>query len=178
MIVFALILVATVAAVSRVYSPWRARPQGIVLRSLRMPTRARLVNQLGPLVLLLVALGVNEVLGSTAWWVPVIPIAVLLVSIAIPARYTITTDGIQVGALSFRRWTEFSGLTVRRGRIRCKSISGVRPLQVWLPGRFHDADAVAEIRRLMRGAYKGSGSTVTEDVTVAQTSEATQVAVI
>lgn len=160
MIIVLFIVIAVIAAVFRVWSPWRPRPQGTPLRTLRMPFVARLSNQAFPLVLLSVATAVNEFLGSLPFWVPVVPLVVLVLSVLVPARYTITTEGVAVGALTFRRWTEFSGLTVRRGRIRLKSIGGVRRLELWLPGRFHDADTVAEIRRLIRGAYQGRGTTV------------------
>ena len=172
MIVAVIIAVAAIVAVARVVSPWRPRAEGVVLRSLRMPLRARVVNQAAPLAAFVVALGLNELRHDLAFWVPLVPLATLAIGVAIPARYTITTDGIMVGALRYRRWTEFSGLTVRSGRIRCKSISGVRPLQIWLPGRFHDADTVAEIRRLIRGAYKGSGAPAaeSEDAVIAEAS--------
>ena len=171
MIVLAMIVVAVVAAVFRVWSPWRPRAQGVVLRTLKMPFAARLVNQAFPLALLIAATVVNEVTATLPIWVPLAPLAALSVGVMLRARYTITTEGVAVGALTFRRWTEFSGLTVRRGRIRLKSINGVRPLQIWLPGRFHDADAVAEIRRLIRGAYQGRSSAPAVDDEHAATSE-------
>lgn len=157
MISIPLIVVAVVAAIFRVWSPWRPRAQGTPLRRLSMPFIARLSNQSFPLALLAGAIVANEFFGSLPFWVPLIPLIVLGLSVTIRARYTITTEGVSVGALTFPRWTEFSGLTVRHGRIRLKSISGVRPLDIWLPGRFHDADTVAEIRRLIRGAYQGRG---------------------
>ena len=155
MIVLPIVFVAVIAAVFRVWSPWRPRAQGAPLRTLAMPFAARLYNQALPLALLAGAFLLNELIDSVPFWVPLIPLTVLALSVIVPARYTITTEGVSVGALTFRRWTEFSGMTVRRGRIRCKSINGVRPLEIWLPGRFHDADTVAQIRRLMRGAYQG-----------------------
>jgi len=154
-IVLPIIIIAVIAAVFRVWSPSRPRAQGTPLRTLAMPLAARLYNQALPLALLIGAFLLNDAIDSVPFWVPLIPLTVLALSVVVPVRYTITTEGVLVGALTFRRWTEFSGLTVRRGRIRCKSISGVRPLEIWLPGRFHDADTVAEIRRLMRGAYQG-----------------------
>ena len=155
MIVILLVVIAVITAIFRVWSPWRPRPQGAPLRTLRMPFVARLYNQAFALTLLGGAVAVNELAGALPPWVPLVPLAVLVLSVTIRARYTITTEGVSVGALTFRRWTEFSGLTVRHGRIRLKSISGVRPLEIWLPGRFHDADDVVEIRRLIRDAYQG-----------------------
>jgi ABC-type xylose transport system permease subunit len=154
-IVLALITIAVIIAIFRVWSPWRPRVQGPVVHVLRMPIRARLVNQVVPVVLLIGAVVLNEALGRLPFWVPLVPLVLLVATSLIPARYTLTTDGIAVGALGFRRWTEFSGVTIRRGQVRCKPISGVRGLSIWLPGRFHDADTVIEVRRLIRDAYQG-----------------------
>ena len=163
MIIIPIVVVAVIAAVFRVWSPWRPRAQGAPLRVMAMPFIARLYNQAFPLTLLTVAVAVNELVSSVPFWVPLGPLAVLALSVIVPARYTLTTEGVSVGALTFRRWTEFSGLTVRRGRIRLKSINGVRPLEIWLPGRFHDADTVIEIRRLIRGAYQGRSAVDTAE---------------
>ncbi len=173
MIVLPIVFVAVIVAIFRVWSPWRPRAQGIPLRTLAMPFAARLYNQAPPLAVLSGAFLLNELIDSVPFWVPLIPLTVLAMSVIVPARYTITTEGVSVGALTFRRWTEFSGLTVRRGRVRCKSINGVRPLEIWLPGRFHDADSVTEIRRLMRGAYQGrtAASADGSDPTAASDSE-------
>ena len=154
-IIIPVIVIAVIAAVFRVWSPWRPNAHGAPLRTMAMPFVARLYNQAFPLTLLAGAVLLNELISSVPFWVPLVPLAILALSVIVPARYTLTTEGVSVGALSFRRWTEFSGLTVRHGRIRLKSINGVRPLEIWLPGRFHDADTVFEIRRMIRGAYQG-----------------------
>lgn len=163
MIITLVVVVAVIAAIFRVWSPWRPRAQGAALRTLRMPFGARLSNQAGPLAVLAVAFVINEFVASVPFWVPLVPLAVLALSVVIPASYVLTTDGVMIGRLTFRRWTEFSGVTVRRGRLRLKSISGVRPLQIWLPGRFHDADTVVEIRSLIRNAYQGRSTTPLAD---------------
>jgi hypothetical protein len=153
--IIALVVVAVAIAVARVWSPWRPRLRGPVVHVLPVPLRARLANQAVPLVLLATAAVLAELTGSVVTWLAAVPLVALLAATLIPARYTLTTDGVVVGSLTSRRWTEFSGVTVHRGRVRCKAISGTRGLWIWLPGRFHDADAVAEIRRLIRDAYQG-----------------------
>ena len=158
MLILLALAISILLAVLRVWAPWRPRTEGVVLRRLRMPFAARLVRQAGALGLMVVVTLVNLVTRQVPDWLPAIPLAILLGSLLIPARYTITDRGVGIGALTFRRWTEFSGLSVRHGRIRLKSISGIRPLSIWLPGRFHDADVVAQIRRLIRGAYKGNSA--------------------
>jgi len=59
-----------------------------------------------------------------------------------------------------------------------KSISGVRPLEIWLPGRFHDADTVAEIRRLIRGAYQGRSASIMSETETAPLDSDSSMAVI
>ncbi len=178
MIVIPIVVVAVIAAVFRVWSPWRPRAQGAPLRTMAMPFVARLCNQAFPLTLLVVAVTVNELIRSVPFWVPVLPLVALALSVIVPARYTLTTEGVSVGALTFRRWTEFSGLTVRRGRIRLKCIAGARPLDIWLPGRFHDADTVFEIRRLIRGAYQGRSAVETTECEPAAVDPESSMAVI
>lgn len=138
---------------------------------LRMPFAARLSNQAGPLAVLAAVFVLNELNQSVPFWVPLVPLTLLALSVVIPASYTLTGDGIMIGRLTFRRWTEFSGVTVRRGRLRLKSISGVRPLVIWLPGRFHDADTVAEIRGLIRNAYQGRSTAPASEAEPAATTE-------
>ncbi len=171
MIISLIVAVAVIAAVFRVWSPWGAKSQGAPLRTLRMPFAARLSNQAGPMLALAAASALNVLVTSVPFWVPLAPLALLALSVVVPASYTLTTDGVMIGRLTFRRWTEFSGVTVRRGRLRLKSISGVRPLQIWLPGRFHDADTVGEIRGLIRNAYQGRSSTPVSDHEPAPASE-------
>lgn len=178
MIIILIVAIAVIAAVFRVWSPWRPRAQGSPLRTMAMPFAARLYNQAFPIPLLVAAVLLNQAIASVPFWVPMLPLVVLALSIAVPARYTVTTEGVAVGALSFRRWTEFSGLTVRRGRIRLKSINGVRPLEIWLPGRFHDADTVVEIRQLIRGAYQGRSMTAVSENGAAPASTDSSMAVI
>lgn len=178
MIVVSIVIVAVIAAVFRVWSPWRPRVQGAPLRTMAMPFVARLYNQAFPLALLVAAVVLNAWTASVPPWVPAVPLLVLALGVVVPARYSLTTEGVSVGALSFRRWTEFSGLTVRRGRIRLKSINGVRPLEIWLPGRFHDADTVIEIRRLIRGAYQGRSAIETSESEPAPADSESSMAVI
>ena len=150
--------ISILIAVLRVWIPWRPRTEGVVLRRLRMPFAARLARQAVALGLMVAVTLANLLTDRMPEWVPVVPLAALLVSLLVPARYTITDRGIGIGALTFRRWTEFSGLSVHHGRIRLKSINGIRPLSIWLPGRFHDADVVAQIRRLIRAGYQGKST--------------------
>ena len=86
MIVIPIVTVAVIVAVFRVWSPWRPRPQGAPLRTMAMPFVARLYNQALSLALLVAAVLTNELTLSVPLWVPLCPLAVLCLSVIIPAR--------------------------------------------------------------------------------------------
>lgn len=161
-LILSALLIATLLAISRVWSPWAPSSEGKVIRRLPMPWQARVEAQRVPLAILLVAFIVNLIFGWVEFWVPLVPLLGLCIGLLFPAEYVLTDRGVQIGRTSFRRWTEFSGVSVQRGRLRFKNISGVRGLRIWLPGQFDDAEVVTEIRRLMRGAYTGATVTTAE----------------
>ena len=82
-------------------------------------------------------------------------IALLALLLALPVRYTLTSQGIRAGWTPFRRWTEFGGVARRRGGVRLQGVAGARPLTVWLSGGRDDDDFVLLLRQLVRGSYKG-----------------------
>jgi hypothetical protein len=155
LLMFSALLIATLLAVSRVWRPWSSKPEGHVVRRLPMPWQARVEVLRAPLAILVIAFVVNLAFKWVDSWVPLVPLIGLVIGLLFPAEYVLTDRGVQIGKASFRRWTEFSGVSVRRGRLVFKNISGIRGVHLWLPGQFEDAEVVAEIRRLMRGAYTG-----------------------
>lgn len=146
---------ASLLLVGRVFVPWARPVEGRVLRRLPVPLRARLHRLVVPLAAMAAILAYDLVQGWLPEWAALLALVLIAFVLAAPARYTVSDQGIAVGLTSFRRWTEFGGVSVRRGRIRLKAISGLSGLDVWLPGRFEDAEVVTEFRRLLRDAYKG-----------------------
>jgi len=146
---------ACLLVVGRVYVPWARPIEGQVRVRLPVPLRAKVHRLALPLGLQLTLLLADAVFGWIPLWATVPALALSVVVFVAPARYTITDQGVAVGLTPFRRWTEFSGLSVRRGRIRLKAIRGLPGLEIWLPGRFQDAEVVTELRALVRDAYKG-----------------------
>lgn len=84
----------------------------------------------------LYAIGVVLLLAA---WSNVLPLlaelAVILatfVIIMMPTRYIITSEGVALNNVVFRRWSEFSGVEVRRGRIRLLGLPGNAPFTIGL----------------------------------------------
>ena len=153
---FALILIAvTLALFFRVWVPWGERASGnlvgretlSVLGRLRMHGPVVAVVFVASLVLLAMAkIGPLTVLLVTA---------LLALLLALPVRYTMTSQGIRAAWTPFRRWTEFGGVSRRRGGVRLQGVAGARPLTVWLSGGRDDDEFVLLLRQLVRGSYKG-----------------------
>ncbi len=153
-----LLIGACLLLASRVYVPWAGPTEGQIRRRMPEPIRARVRRLAVPLGLQLTLLTADSAFGWIPYWVTAPALALTLAVLVAPIRYTFTDQGIAVGPTSFRRWTEFGGLSVRRGRIRLTAIDGLPGVEISLPGRFEDAEVVTELRALLRGAYKGAGA--------------------
>jgi hypothetical protein len=149
------LLLATLALYTRVWVPWGGGASGHLVRRERLSLLGRL-NMHGPAAALLIILG-NFALVMR--WIAPLPVfvmaALLVLLIALPMRYTLTSTGIRAGWTPFRRWTEFGGVARRRGGVRLQGVAGARPLTVWLSGGRDDDDFVLLLRQLVRGSYKG-----------------------
>lgn len=151
-----LIGVALLVMVARVASPLLQRVQGRHLRRLPVPFVAKARRQRFPLVLIGMAVGGNLLAGQAALALHLGAMAITSGLLALPAHCVITDQGIRAGWTPFRRWSEFAGLSVRRGNIMLQPLSGLANLEITLPGRFEDADIVSEMRTLIRLGYQGS----------------------
>lgn len=150
-----LIAVALLVMAAQVMSPLVHRVEGRPLRQLRVPFSAKVRRQRLPLALLGVVIGVQLISGHVELGLHLGAIVIAAILLAAPARYVMTDRGIRAGWTPFRRWTEFAGLSVRRGTIRLQPLSGLAKLEIVLPGRFEDADIVGEMRALIRASYQG-----------------------
>ena len=151
-----LISVALLLMAARAVMPVIRRPEGRTLRALPVPLRAKLRQQRLPLALLGLVIGADLVSGQIRLGLDLGAVAVACALLAMPARCVMTDRGIRAGWTPFRRWSEFAGLSVRRGNIRLQPLSGLAKLEITLPGRFEDADIVAEMRTLVRMGYQGA----------------------
>ncbi len=91
----------------RIVAPLGTRTEGKVLRELRLSFRERLGLQRTNLYLL----GFVLLLGSLSGWLPTFVELVVIVGafaiLTIPVRYVLTTEGVALNQVVFRRWEEF-----------------------------------------------------------------------
>ena len=143
-------------AFAQVCRPWPARPAGVVQRRIRLPLRARVrlhgVWLLGAALLLLGAASLGVLVSPWPFVAATVAAAALL---ACPVRYTLTDQGIAVSRTSPRRWTEFGGISARNGWVYLQPVTGCRGLLIRTPDPAQTEELAAELRRLVRGAYKG-----------------------
>jgi hypothetical protein len=160
----AALVIALAVMVSRVARPFGARHAGTTLYVYRLPALSRLRRQRLPLAALAAVAAVDAAVGLVPAWAMSAAALVAGIVLVTPVRCVLSTAGVRIGWRPVRRWTEFAGLRVRRGAIQLRPIAGSAGLELPLPGRFEDGDLVAEVRRLITRAYKGS-SVSAEDAT-------------
>lgn len=164
-----MLIIATLALFARVWVPWGEKASGNLVRRVPLALLGRLrMHGPGALALFVVAL-VALVLGWIGPFTMLVLAGLLVLLLALPMSYTVTSRGIRPGWTSFRRWTEFGGVARRRGGVRLQGVAGARPQTVWLSGGRDDDDFVLLLRQLVRGSYKGhlgpeAGAAIAEPV--------------
>ncbi len=150
-----ILILATLALFTRLWAPWGERASGNLVsrQTLALLGRLRMHGPAAVAILLMtvVLLAMGKIGSLTA----LVVIAMLALLLALPVRYTMTSHGIRAAWTPFRRWTEFGGVSRRRGGVRLQGVAGARPLTVWLSGGRDDDDFVLLLRQLVRGSYKG-----------------------
>ena len=149
------VLAGLVVLFGRVWMPWVDGPRGDVVHRERLSPFGRLRMHAPPPMLLLALTVVGWAVGQIPGAVVALVSVAIAVLVALPVRYTLTTDGIAVGRTPFRRWTEFGGVARRRGGVQLQGVAGARGMRVWLSGSRGDDEFVLLLRRLVRGSYKG-----------------------
>ena len=143
-------------ALGQVYRPWQGPIAGEVVRRVRLPLRARVrlhgIWLLGVALIFLSAGTLGILVTPWPFLVAAIAGAALL---ACPVNYTVTDHGFAVGRTPLRRWTEFGGLSARNGWIYLQPVAGARGVLIRTPDCASADDLTAELRRMVRGAYKG-----------------------
>lgn len=152
-----LLLAALALYIASLVRPWRIRERGPVIRRASVTLLGRMRMLWRPLLLLVLA-------GIAGWWIGVVSdwavvalAAGSLAFLALPVSYTLTPEGIRLGRLPLRRWTEFAGVSRRRWSVRLQGIGGGggRGMTVWLSGDREDDQFVLLLRQLVRGSYQG-----------------------
>jgi hypothetical protein len=142
--------------------PWLriARPggraiSGRVIHTHPVPLLARMRMHLVPAVIVLLGAVGLVVFRDLPWWGIAVALASVVVLVATPIQYTLTTIGIRLGMTRFRRWTEFAGVSRAPGGARLQGAAGARDRRIWLSGSRGDDEFLALLRRMIRNAYKG-----------------------
>lgn len=154
-----ILILLTLALFLRVWTPWGASPTGNLVHRQPLSLYGRLRMNALPGALLVGAALLAAFMHLVAPWLPIVVAALVAVLLTIPMHYTLTSHGIQAGQTGFRRWTEFGGVSRRRGGVRLQGVAGARPMTVWLSGSREDDDFVLLLRQLVRGSYQGRVAT-------------------
>lgn len=150
-----ILIIVTLALYTRVWAPWGERASGNLVRREPLSLFGRLRMHGFVAAPVLVVAPIAFAAGLVNVWVLLLVAIALVILPFVPMRYTLTSQGIQPGWTSFRRWTEFGGVARRPGGVRLQGVAGARPLAVWLSGDRDDDDFVLLLRQLVRGSYKG-----------------------
>lgn len=155
MIAFTVLSILIVMSWLRVGRPSRRSIRGAVILNTGMPLLARIRMHLVPCTVILATSVLLVAFGDLPWWGPFVALASNVGLVALPIRYTLTTNGIRVGWTPFRRWTEFAGVARAPGGARLQGVAGSRDKRVWLSGSRGDDEFLHFLRRTIKNAYQG-----------------------
>lgn len=150
-----LVLVVMASYIALLVRPWPIRERGAVIRRERVTLLGRLRMLGRQLVLLVVLAAVGWRFGHVSPWVVAAVGLGSLGFLAMPVAYVLTPEGIRLGRLPLRRWTEFGGVARRRWSVRLQGVAGGGGMTVWLSGDREDDGFVLLLRQLVRGSYQG-----------------------
>ncbi len=158
MIVLLLLVPMFIIAFMRVNMPFGAKVEGKLLGQITLGLRERMLLQrtnlylIGGMILILVVAGV---LGGPLELIAFVAVLGLLL---VPAKYTITSEGIGLNTVVFRSWTDFSGYREERGSIVLEGAEGQRNFRLHVTGANRGA-AMKALSRLLApsGVKRGDG---------------------
>jgi hypothetical protein len=136
----------------RVVAPAGPRPEGRVLREVTLSLRERAAMQRFNLI----ALGAILLLSAIGHWVR-LPFEVLAIVAAygilmVPARYTLTTTGVGLNRVVFRRWSEFASVETSQ-KVILVGRPGNGNFPMWLRGQ-HQEEVLGLVRRHVQGSSR------------------------
>ena len=144
----------------RLFRPGDNALQGSPIMYFPMPVLARVRMHLVPAGLAIVIAMAMAAKGLLPWWLVAAPVISAILLIAIPIRYTLTSQGIRLGWSSFRRWTEFAGVQRTRGGACLVGGHKARDMRIWLSRSRGDDEFLQYLRITVRDAYKGTATVV------------------
>lgn len=157
--VLALFGLMLIIMLMRVGVPLGVRIDGQRIGEVRLSFRERVRLQRTNVYLITLAL----LLGAVSGWLPPLlelaVIAAVFAILAIPTRYVITSEGLALNQVVFRRWSEFRAVEARRGGLWLLARDGYRDFFLALaPARQF------ETRRIVEGALGARGHRIGEEV--------------
>ena len=167
MAVVLLLVSMLIIAVLRVNMPFGAKAEGRPVGAITLSFRERMLLQRTNLYLIGAVIFITAVGGFLGGLLETVAILATLAVLTIPARYTITTQGIALNNVVFRSWTDFAGYREERGGVVLLAVEGQRNFRMHVLGanRATALRALAHVlpasseKRLSGGARVSSTST-------------------
>ncbi len=152
-----------IVAVLRVHAPFGTRAEGRPLGSITLSFRERMLLQRTNLYLIGGVILITVAGGLLRGPLELIAFAAVFGVLLIPARYTLTSDGIALNQVVFRRWSDFTGFREARGAIVLEAVEGQRDFRLHVTGAHREAArrALARIVSTARVARGRAGSSST-----------------
>ena len=148
MIVLLLLVSMFIIAVLRVNMPFGAKTEGKPYGQITLSFRERMLLQRTNLYLIGAVILMSTLGGFLGGPLELIAFAAVLGVLMIPAKYTVTSQGIALNNVVFRSWTDFSGYREERGSIVLQAIEGQRNFRLHVMGSNRDT-AVKALSRLL-----------------------------
>lgn len=135
-------------AILRVYLPMPTKVEGKVLGRITLTFRERMLVQRTNFYLIGAVILMGAVGGFISGPIEMVVILATLGLLLIPARYTITSQGIALNNVVFRSWTDFTGFREERMSLVLEAVEGQRDFRLHVLGSNRDAARQA-VQRLL-----------------------------
>lgn len=148
MVALLLLVSMFIIAVLRVNMPFGAKTEGKPYGQITLSFRERMLLQRTNLYLIGAVILLTTIGGLLGGPLEFIAFAAVFGVLMIPAKYTLTSQGIALNNVVFRSWTDFSGYREERGSIVLEAIEGQRKFRLHVMGANRDT-AVKALSRLL-----------------------------
>jgi len=132
--VLMLLVAMLIIAVIRVHAPFGQHVEGKPFGRITLSMRERMLLQRTNLYLIGIVILLSAVGGLLAGPLELVAILATLAVLTIPARYTLTSQGIALNNVVFRSWTEFTGYREERGGVVFEGAPGHRNFRLHVIG--------------------------------------------
>lgn len=132
--VILLISAMLIIAVLRVSMPFGAKVEGQPIGAITLSFRERMLLQRTNLYLIGAVILMLAIGGFLGGLLEIIAILATFAVLTIPARYTVTTEGIALNNVVFRSWTDFTGYREERGGVVLQAVERQRNFRMHLLG--------------------------------------------